>query len=460
MSNPYDEILYTGRSFAQTHPDRMATLARLSGMTPAPMERCRVLELGCGDGGNLVPLAYTLPGSDFVGVDLGIRGIEAGREMARACGVRNVDLRHLDILDAGGDLGSFDYIIAHGVYSWVPERVQKRMLDLCRENLNPHGIAYISYSVYPGAHIRAMIAGMMQYRARRFEIPQQQIEQSRALLAFLASRPADDAYSLLLRSEAQSMADRTPHSLYHDELSSCQPLYFREFVERAAGNGLQYLGEADFFEMHDTSEAPEISSILRQLSRDAIEKEQYLDFLKCRRFRQTLLCHADIPLRRRINSAAVQEFYVTRAQRPGEKAPKLPTDHPAALAVMQSLDVAWPVALSFQELSAGASVSDEAMLADLVLAFFACGLVQLMTHRPRFAASAGERPRVSAVARFQAQRGIEVTNLCHRTVRFEDEDGRRLLASLDGTRDRASLAEVENLEAGLQSLAKLALLEE
>ena len=99
------------------------------------------------------------------------------------------------------------------------------------------------------------------------------------------------------------------------------------------------------------------------------------------------------------------------------------------------------------------------MLADLVLAFYACDLAQLLTRPPQFTRSPGARPRASAVARYQAERGTEVTNLCHRTVRIDDDEGRRLLVSLDGTRDRAALADSQNLEAGLQSLAKLALLE-
>src|SRR5689334_11217658 len=128
MTNPYDEVLYRGRAFPQTHPDRLATIARLFGMCPPPVEACRVLELGCGDGGNLIPMAYALPGSEFVGIDLGERGIAAGREMVEAIGVSNVDLRCLGILNAGAQLGRFDYILAHGVYSWVPPAVQEWLL--------------------------------------------------------------------------------------------------------------------------------------------------------------------------------------------------------------------------------------------------------------------------------------------------------------------------------------------
>src|SRR6185436_9013135 len=120
MPTPYDELPYPGSAFAQTHPDRLATIATLFGMAPAPVERCRVLELGCGDGGNLIPMAYTLPGSEFLGIDAGGRGIAIGQDRAVAVGLTNLRLQHLDMLDTAIQLGKFDYIVSHGVYSWVP----------------------------------------------------------------------------------------------------------------------------------------------------------------------------------------------------------------------------------------------------------------------------------------------------------------------------------------------------
>ena len=81
MPTPYDELPYPGSAFAQTHPDRLATLATLFGMTPAPVERCRVLELGCGDGGNLIPMAFALPESRFTGVDLATTAIARGQQL-------------------------------------------------------------------------------------------------------------------------------------------------------------------------------------------------------------------------------------------------------------------------------------------------------------------------------------------------------------------------------------------
>ena len=186
VATAYDEVLYSSYAFSQTHPDRLATLATLFGMNPTPVTQCRVLELGCGDGSNLVPMAYGLPGSEFVGVDLAARPIATGQEMSKTLGLKNITLHPLDVMTVTPDFGQFDYIIAHGLYSWIPPAVQEKVLSICQENLTPNGIAYVSYNTYPGGHLRQMVRGMMRFHVRHLTDATQQITQSRALLKFLS----------------------------------------------------------------------------------------------------------------------------------------------------------------------------------------------------------------------------------------------------------------------------------
>ena len=126
----YDQVPYPSLSYSQSHPDRLATVATLLGMSPTPVNRCRVLELGCASGGNLIPMAYGLPESDFVGIDNSARQIAEGQAMVKTLGLKNVTLGYLDILDVNVELGQFDYIIAHGVFSWVPRAVQEKILEI------------------------------------------------------------------------------------------------------------------------------------------------------------------------------------------------------------------------------------------------------------------------------------------------------------------------------------------
>src|SRR5947208_2747117 len=113
----YDTVPYHSNPFGATHPDRLATVATLLGLKPPPVERCRVLELGCASGGNLIPMALGLPDSTFTGIDLSIRQVADGQRVIDALGLSNVSLRHLSILNVDDDFGSFDYILCHGVYS-------------------------------------------------------------------------------------------------------------------------------------------------------------------------------------------------------------------------------------------------------------------------------------------------------------------------------------------------------
>ncbi len=164
----YDRVLYPSYTHPQTHPDRLATLATLNGLQPAPAATSRILELACGQGGNLIPLAVSYPQSHCVGIDLSQRQIELGQQVVDSLGLKNIELRTQSILDFPADSEPFDYIIAHGVYSWVPEAVRSQILKICREHLAPQGVAIVSYNTFPGWHQRRMIRDMMLFHTKRF----------------------------------------------------------------------------------------------------------------------------------------------------------------------------------------------------------------------------------------------------------------------------------------------------
>ena len=159
MSQPssYDRVPYDSKPFPQTHPDRLATMASLFGLKPPLVDTAQVLELGLAGGGNLIPMAVALPDSHFVGIDLSPRQVDEGVRVVERLGLTNIELRAQDILDLGEDLGVFDYILCHGVYSWVPASVQEKILEIHARHLAPGGIGYISYNAYPGWHLRGVV---------------------------------------------------------------------------------------------------------------------------------------------------------------------------------------------------------------------------------------------------------------------------------------------------------------
>ena len=145
LDTSYNDIPYMGRVHAQTHIERMA-LSRVFGIKAIPLETARVLELGCGDGSNIVNMAINLPNASFVGIDGSEVHIARGREMATHAGATNVHLEAMDITQVQDQFGTFDYIICHGVFSWVPETVREHILRICREQMSELGIGYISYN--------------------------------------------------------------------------------------------------------------------------------------------------------------------------------------------------------------------------------------------------------------------------------------------------------------------------
>ncbi len=463
---PYDRVRYLSVALPQTHPDRMATHARLFGLEPAPVESCRVLEVGCSDGANLLPMAAAFPESTFVGIDIAEQPIAQGRAWVEAWGLTNLDLYVLDLMDVSASLGSFDYVIAHGVYSWVPDAVRDRLLGLLGEHLAPQGVAFVSYNALPGGHLRRMTREMMQYHIAGVAEPGKQVEQARALLVFLLdAQPEDSTYRTVLDDEQDRCTRYTAEHFFHDHLADVnRPFYFHEFVAHAEQHGLQYLAEADFAAMQDRTFPPETRAVLDRLDGDPIRKEQYMDFLRNRMLRQTLVCRADAPVQRSPQPDRVRSLTVAAPIRPtaryeagtvtfeGAEGKSVRTGHPFAKAVCEYIGSAWPCAVAFEELwSAVGDTEDEAItpdvLAGMLVDFYADGFVHLHTHAPTLVRDVSERPEASPLARRQVEDRVIVTDGWHHSVALEPTE-RRVLHLLDGQHDRAALLATLNASDG------------
>ena len=467
----YDQVPYSVGAFPQTRPDHLATLATLFGMTPAPAGNCRVLELGCASGGNLIPMALGDPHSRFVGIDLSSRQIADGQAVVRELALPNIELRHASILDVGDDLGRFDYILCHGVYSWVPPEVQARILQICKDNLAQQGIAYVSYNCYPGWHARSAIREMLWYHTEQFTDPMQRVRAARGLLAFLAKSAAatgDGGYSALMRQELAVLLLTPDSYLLHEHLEEYnEPLYFHQFAQRAADQGLQYLGEAQITSMVATKFGAETEYLLRQISPDLLHMEQYMDFLRNRMFRQTLLCRAEVRLEHALRPEVVQSFYIASAAKPAPASVDLHADAPAEFkvaspaslstrdplmkAAMLGLVDAWPKSLSFDdlvvaansrlsEIGVSADAAQRRQLATRLLNCYTSGLVDFSLSPPAFITHVSQHPVASPYARLRAREGAKVINMKLQSI-ILDEPARSVLGQLDGTHDAAALAD-------------------
>src|SRR5947209_2292095 len=158
----------------------MGTVAALFGTRPARPSSCHVLEIGCNDAANLLALAVAYPKSEFVGFDLAAKPVERATERVKQLGIENLRVFQGDVTQVGGELGRFDYVIAHGLYSWVPAPVRQHILRACRELLNEDGVAYISYNAYPAGHMRDMVRAMAIFHAQNFSPPADRAREAKA----------------------------------------------------------------------------------------------------------------------------------------------------------------------------------------------------------------------------------------------------------------------------------------
>jgi methyltransferase-like protein/ubiquinone/menaquinone biosynthesis C-methylase UbiE len=463
VSTLYNEVEYTGFPYPDTHPDRLATLATLFGMSPPRVSTCRVLELGCGDGANLVAIAIGLPNSTCVGIDLAEHPIERARACVAALGLTNVTFHCGDIAALDGDLGTFDYVIAHGVYSWVPPHVRDRLLAECRGRLAPEGVAFVSYNAYPGGHLCELVRGLMTFRARALPPDaMRRVNEGLALVKWVMDSTPSDPLRQILTVELDSLARRDPRAVFHDELApTYAPVYFHEFVDHARRHGLQYLAEAEFSSMQSSRFPSPLAELLHKIG-DVVVKEQLQDFLRLRKFRQTLLCHREVALDPPVEAARVRSLWVASAARPDSPSrdltPGVPetfrrpddvsmsTNDPVAKAAFHCLADAWPRAMAFEELQASvrAELRDDAAARDgrlesAVMTSYGGAFVELHVHPPSFALTVNERPRASPLARWQLERGSTVTTLRHASISIDDALLRHLVLLLDGTRDHATL---------------------
>jgi methyltransferase-like protein len=476
--DPYDLLPYESIAFPETHPASLAALGRLFGLdTPEPT-RARVLELGCASGGNLVPMAWRLPEARFVGIDLSAPQIEDGLAMVRRLGLGNVELRAADILALGAELGPFDYIIAHGVYSWVPDPVRTHLLALAGQLLSPGGLFYVSYNTLPGWRMRGMLRDILLYACRDADTPGARISAAQAALDRLeaAVGKLGALSTRYLTEEIAGLRKAHPSYLLFEYLAEHNRAFlFSDFIRDADGAGLRYLCDTELRTVFPSTYGDAVEAALAPIQ-DGVELEQWLDFVTNRNFRQSVLCRADAVMDDAIDLERFAELAFAADLQPPKKldlkrakdAPfttragvTLSVAHPLTKALVAALVARYPDCLPLEELMPGAVSAVAAAgggayanqvdecLAELFSLFAHRGLTaRLAPLRTR--RGIPERPRADALALAQVQAGSHRVATLHHGNLDLDSFALRLLTLLDGTRSVESAAAqlAEELAAG------------
>jgi SAM-dependent methyltransferase len=466
MGDAYDEQPYTEHAYAETHPMRVAAVARLSGWPAPSPASARVLELGCGRGGNLLPMAAGLPSAAFVGVDRSGRQIADARRVASDAGLRNVTFVQASFESPDGALRerSFDYVVCHGVLSWVPAAARAPLLDRIARLLSPGGVAHVSFNVLPGWYERLAARDWLRFAAS--SSAPGQCPGAPDSLAWLRGQVSPELadYRRRLDAVARRLGETDPAYARHEYLAEeHHPLLVGTFLEEATTAGLAYLGDA----VPAATSAELLPEAARERARmlDGADAQQLVDFVRCTSFRRALLVRADEARARswrpplELDRDAARSLHLASRLRPGAPAAdtssleafedgeqSVQVADPIVRRALRELARVVPAALSFDELArrvqvgAGGPHAASALASELVDLWLATGSLDLLAGSPALSPVARERPVACPVARWHATHGGPITGRLHQEVLVPDAIVRWVLARLDGTRTRADLA--------------------
>jgi SAM-dependent methyltransferase len=455
----YDDVPYDVGPVAGAHPDRLAVTAMLWSIEPPDVEQCRILELGCSTGENLAALAVALPDAELHGIDASPAQIATGTERLRAIGLDNVALecRRIEELDTDGR--PFDFILCHGVYSWVPLAVRERILAVTADLLVPNGLAYISFNTQPGWHMRQQLRNLLLFHLHGQAGAQDRIAQARALLVFLADTLEErtDAYGVLLRDEARALRDEWDPYLFHEFLEDVnEPEYFNDFVARAAAHGLQHIDDVGLTRHSRPPALTAAREALAAAGADRTALEQYTDFIVGRGFRRSVLCRRGVRLEEAAPGRVLPHLRVAaavRAERDDQDVTtestaafrfggggRIETNHPTMKLALKVIGDRYPRSVAFAELCEAVPADTHEMLANWLHQCYRNGLVELHVWQPPFTLEPSPTPRASPLARHEAaaDSGV-VTSLRHARLTLQPFD-RAVLAHLDGTLNRSEVA--------------------
>lgn len=300
IKNSYDDLMYESGAFPQTAINNLEARARLMGLQPAPAANAKVLELGCSMGGNIITQALYYPDAEFVGIDLSGRQVAQGNAIIEKMGLKNVRLEEKDILTVDESFGKFDYIIVHGIWSWVPDAVKDKIFSICRNNLTEHGIAYISYNVYPGWKRQEQLREIMYFAGRDVLEEPLEARTRKGLDALKAlAEILENDKDLGGGGKLPAMQKILNHNFYyiaHEYMEAFNdPIYVNGFIEWANRHRLAYIGDTDLHASFVSWMAEHTRErILALAGGDYIAKEFYSDILSDRQFRRSLLCREEV----------------------------------------------------------------------------------------------------------------------------------------------------------------------
>ena len=297
----YKELGYKSYPFPFTTPAYLEAYGTLVGLNTPPAKTARVLELGATYGGNIISQAVHNPEATFVGIELSQDQVEKGNKIISDAKLDNVSLIQGDILNFDESLGTFDYIIAHGFYSWISDEMKDKLLDIISNHLADNGIAYVSYNTYPGWHTMEEVRQLMLFANRDHDelTHKEKVLRGKTVGSLVGSQILN--YDNLKERNSKflgalrSVMQKDDYYVGHDHLEPHNdPCYFYQFNDHLKAHNLAYVCDADLtlsmVRTYDESIADKLEKLAPHSQAD---QEQYLDFMLDTTFRKSIICKSD-----------------------------------------------------------------------------------------------------------------------------------------------------------------------
>jgi SAM-dependent methyltransferase len=425
----YENLAYPDMSHPVMDPAVTGVAALLGGLTCVPPSHARILEIGCAGGHNLLPLAQRWPHSQFVGIDFAENAISRARHRAIAAGIFNISFQHTDLLHYDPPV-EFDYIIAHGFFSWVPDEVKAALFKFCQRHLAPSGIATISFNLRSGWARRAPVIELVRHLCQSLDC-----DEMAAISLLLNAAPTSSAAAGDIRWILEDMLAKGPAILPFDDFSPLNdPWALEQFVTVSSRFGLTWLGEADPAENLPSALDDTSRNLLASISNDPMGLQSAADLLVGRTFRAGVLRRTDAPVHERFSAAALLDLAV----RSGTSAP--PPDHPAA-PLYHVLAALGPQCHPVSALSAALPEIAPPQLARLLFEAISRGIVRPRIEPVPFDPQPPEFPCLDPLRLLYARERLPVVDAFHVPCSFPVAHY-EVLAAMDGKRSQGALLEI------------------
>lgn len=295
----YADLGYLSQPFPYASAPFLESYARLLGLSPAPAGKARILEIGSSYGGNLISQALFYPQATFTGIEIAPTQVSVGKTYIDQLGITNLDLLEGDVNESHDHLGTYDYIIAHGFYSWVDEETKDNFLRLCKEHLAENGILYMSYNTYPGWHKMDSVRALLEFANKdvdtlnhREKVRHGKTVASKLGALMLEYDTVKNQQASFLQSLRQTLQKQDCY-VGHDHLEPVNtPVYFHQCMDHMAEHGFTYLCDCDLnLSFPDVYDEILLTQLEELAPHDPLAREQYIDFMLNTAFRKSLFTH-------------------------------------------------------------------------------------------------------------------------------------------------------------------------